>query len=215
MAAAVPAVLNRVSDILSREGVCPAFHDAVRNDFPCVKKCQGKFATSGCAIAEQRALNPSARFGDALAQSAVRCNTSANYESQWQLFSAFCAIERVPRIASPPDLLSVEVIQAVGSLVAGRLAERVPVAFLGWLAMMRKGDGYWYKSSSITKYVQNVRRIMEQRCGMQFGSGGIPATRYRRWCSCRGLFSGRWRTGTKGRCRGLWWLHSTSSSDVR
>jgi hypothetical protein len=84
-------------------------------------------------------------------------------------------MEHVPRIAPPPDLLSVEVIQAVGSLVAGRLAERVLVAFLGWLAMMRKGDGYWYKASSITKYVQNVRRIMEQRCGMQFGSGGIPA----------------------------------------
>jgi hypothetical protein len=103
----------------------------------------------------------------------VRCNTAANYESQWQLFSAFCALEHVPRIAPPPDLLSVEVVQAVGSIMAGRLAERVLVAFLGWLAMMRKGDDHWYTASSITKYVQNVRRIMEQRCGMRFGSGGI------------------------------------------
>ena len=36
----IPGVLNKVSDILSREGVCPAFHDAVRNDFPCVKTRQ-------------------------------------------------------------------------------------------------------------------------------------------------------------------------------
>ena len=115
-----------------------------------------QLATGGCAVAEQRALNPSARFGDLLAQSAVRCNTAANYESQWQLFSAFCALEHVPRIAPPPDLLSVEIVQAVGGIMAGRLAERVLVAFLGWLAMMRKGNDYWYKASSITKYVRRT-----------------------------------------------------------
>ena len=36
----IPGVLNRASDILSRDGVCQAFYDAVRNDFPHVQKCQ-------------------------------------------------------------------------------------------------------------------------------------------------------------------------------
>ena len=80
--------------------MCPAFFAAVRNDFPCVKEFRD--------ISD---LLP------ALAQSAVRCNTAANYESQWILFSAFCAEEHNPRIAPPPDLLSAEVIQAVWSLV--------------------------------------------------------------------------------------------------
>jgi hypothetical protein len=93
-----------------------------------------RLAASGSAIAEQRSLNPAARFGDALAQSAVRCSTAANYESQWKLFSAFCAEAHEPKIPALPDLLSVEVIQAVESLVAGRLAERVLAGYVPGLA---------------------------------------------------------------------------------
>jgi hypothetical protein len=36
----IPGVLNRASDILSREGVCQAFYDAVRKDFPHVQAFQ-------------------------------------------------------------------------------------------------------------------------------------------------------------------------------
>jgi hypothetical protein len=123
-------------------------------------------------------------FGHLLAQSAVRCNTSANYQSQWLLFSTFCQEVFVPSITAPPDLLSVELISALGGMVAGRMAETVLVGFLGWLAMMKKQvdptSGLvtmhnWYKASSIKKYVQNVRRTMEIRCGIQFGGGLIPS----------------------------------------
>jgi hypothetical protein len=36
----IPGVDNRVSDILSRDGVCPAFYAAVRSDFPSIKRVQ-------------------------------------------------------------------------------------------------------------------------------------------------------------------------------
>jgi hypothetical protein len=117
-----------------------------------------------------------------LAQSAVRCNTAANYQSQWLLFSAFCSEVFVPNIPAPPDLLSVELISAVGALVVGRMAETVLIGFLGWLAMMKKPvdqatglAANWYKASSTKKYVQNVKRTMEIRCGIQFGGGLIPS----------------------------------------
>jgi hypothetical protein len=52
----------------------------------------------------------------------------------------------------------------------------VLIGFLGWLAMMRKPDmALWYKASTITKYVGNVRRRLERRCGFAFGDGVVPA----------------------------------------
>ena len=141
-----------------------------------------QLAVGGGAVARQRALNPTVGFGHLLAQSAVRCNTAENYQSQWLLFSAFCQEVFVPSITAPPDLLSVELVSALGGLMAGQMAETVLIGFLGWLTMMKKPVdptsglvANWYKASSIKKYVQNVRRTMEVRCGIQFGGGLVPS----------------------------------------
>jgi hypothetical protein len=76
----------------------------------------------------------------------------------------------------------VELVSALGGLMAGQMAEAVLIGFLGWLIMMKKPVdptsglvANWYKASSIKKYVQNVRRTMEIRCGIQFGGGLIPS----------------------------------------
>jgi hypothetical protein len=42
----------------------------------------------GSSLAEQVALNPLAGFGLMLSKSSVRCNTEANYDSQWRGFEA-------------------------------------------------------------------------------------------------------------------------------
>ena len=110
-----------------------------------------------------------------LGKASVRANTESNYDSQWRLFETYCGTVHTP--PTDPLMLSPSLVQRWGGLVVGLHAEGVLLGFIGWLTTMVKGDppAYHYKASTICKYTRSVRQSLETKCGLKFGSAGIPA----------------------------------------
>ena len=166
-------VLNRVSDILSRERASAAFFSRVRIDFPHITSLQDVshlLPDSMRSLAKFCSKPVTLRFG-------LRLGTMCNYSSEWATFEAYCT-EHKPAVS--PLLLESAWIQRVGGVVAGQMAEGVLIGFIGWLTAMRKIDprtgqaNRHYKASTICKYTRDVRLTMERKCGNKFGGGLIP-----------------------------------------
>ena len=111
-----------------------------------------------------------------LSKSSVRCNTEANYDSQWRGFEAYCATTHNP--PTDPLLLNPSLIHHYGGLMVGMHAEIVLLGYIGWMSSMMKlppkETEYHYMASTICKYARSVRATMEDKCGVKFGSGNVP-----------------------------------------
>jgi hypothetical protein len=142
-------------------------------------------------------LNRGVRFGMLLSESAIRSDTKANYDGQFKLFIAYCRYVHIPPVHEL--LLDPQVIDWLGPRQTAARAEVVLIGFTGWMACLLKapkgvrpaiesGEGgaivqvgvgaqpdYHYKASTIVKYARNVKRLIEQECGIAFGGGLIPS----------------------------------------
>jgi len=74
-------------------------------------------------------------------------------------------------------LLHPSVVQSLGNICSVHNAEDVLIGFLGWAAALagKPPKKYHYKASTLSKYIQNIKRLMEQKCGLKSGDGGLPA----------------------------------------
>ena len=120
-------------------------------------------------------LNQSVRFGLQLGRLAIRANTDNNYEGQFRTFAAYCSNVHLP--PTHPMLLHPSVVEALGPFSAVHNAEDVLIGFLGWAAALAgtPPKKYYYKASTLSKYIQNIKRLMAQKCGLSSGDGGLPA----------------------------------------
>ena len=129
----------------------------------------------------------------------MRTGTQQGYDFQWELFEGYCSKVHRPRVDRL--LLASEVVQRLGPLVAAARAEIVLIGFLGWMACLLKdpsmtpggkkksgtelvglaqaqpasGPAYHYKATTLIKYFRNVKRRIEEECGLSFGGGYVPS----------------------------------------
>ena len=98
-----------------------------------------------------------------LSKSSVRCNTEANYDSQWRGFEAYCATTHRP--PTDPLLLSPSLVRHYGGLVVGMHAEIVLLNYIGWMSSMKlppKETEYHYMASTVYAYLQVC---LQRPCG--------------------------------------------------
>ena len=129
----------------------------------------------------------------------MRTGTQQGYDFQWELFGGYCSKVHRPRVDKL--LLASEVVQRLGPLVAAARAEIVLIGFFGWMACLLKdpsiapggrkksctelvvlaqaqpasGPAYHYKATTLIKYFRNVKRRIEEECGLSFGGGYVPS----------------------------------------
>jgi integrase len=106
---------------------------------------------------------------------AIRANTEDNYECQFEIFTKYAQNLHNPR--THPLVLHQQLVQSLGAIATVHRAEGVFIGFVGWAATLRATPpktGYHYKATTITKYMQNIKRLVEQRCGLKCGGAILP-----------------------------------------